>query len=118
MVVEVPSTRAVIAKLSLHFHSTTYPFESALLEVAEYIGPEPNAIDGLVVYLQSTGIFPVRQSIFSREARQYVASGRAPRSAPIPHPRCRRYGMRLRFRVVQMKVVRRNYPRRGSDFNC
>ena len=41
---------------SLQFHSVKKRPESGVLEVAESIGPETNAIDALVVYLQSTVI--------------------------------------------------------------
>jgi hypothetical protein len=43
---------------SLRFHSVKKRSESGVSEVAESIGPETNAIDALVVYLQSTVIFP------------------------------------------------------------
>jgi hypothetical protein len=43
---------------SLHFHSVKDRSNGALLEVTESIEPEFNAIDAIVLYLQSTVIFP------------------------------------------------------------
>src|SRR5258706_15888371 len=43
---------------SLHFHSVKHQSNTVLWEVAESIEPEFNAIDAIVLYLQSTVIFP------------------------------------------------------------